>query len=236
MGKRMWAIIPVKPFGSAKQRLAPLLGPDQREELARAMFRDVLDAVMGASVLAGALVVTSDSGAAVLARAAGAAILAESQPTGINAAVRAGIDFLHGIASGIVVVPTDIPQLTPAAIDEIASWCCEDRSLVMVRASRDGGTNLLACRPPNLVPPSFGEGSCEGHRRVARRAGLEPRLLDLGDIDRDIDRPEDVEAFLSLRPATRTHAVLAGFGLEGRLVGAVPPRPAPPERALEAEV
>ena len=43
-----WAILPVKEMGSAKQRLAPLLSPEERIGLMQVMLRDVLAALSAA--------------------------------------------------------------------------------------------------------------------------------------------------------------------------------------------
>ena len=53
----LWAVVPVKSFAKTKQRLAGALAPEDRARLARAMFGDVLDALMHAPSLAGLLVV-----------------------------------------------------------------------------------------------------------------------------------------------------------------------------------
>ena len=57
---RLWGVVPVKPFGVAKRRLAPLLSPEERSRLARAMFEDVLSSIAGAPSLVGLTVVTTD--------------------------------------------------------------------------------------------------------------------------------------------------------------------------------
>jgi len=60
----VWACVPVKEFTGAKQRLASLLTPVQREILAETMLEDVLSALAGATRLAGILVNTVDPRAA----------------------------------------------------------------------------------------------------------------------------------------------------------------------------
>ena len=49
---QVWAAVPVKEFTGAKQRLAALLTPEQREMLAATMLEDVLAALAGARRLA----------------------------------------------------------------------------------------------------------------------------------------------------------------------------------------
>ena len=65
----IWAVVPVKEFEGAKQRLSSSLEPDERRLLARTMLEDVLDAVSAVQQLAGLLVVTVDPLAASLADA-----------------------------------------------------------------------------------------------------------------------------------------------------------------------
>ena len=52
----LWAIIPVKPLKNAKSRLTPVLRPEQRFELAQAMFRHVLSVATTIQQVTGVLV------------------------------------------------------------------------------------------------------------------------------------------------------------------------------------
>ena len=65
----IWAIVPVKEFEGAKQRLSPALSADERRVLAAIMLEDVLDALSAVRELAGLLVVTIDPAATALAAA-----------------------------------------------------------------------------------------------------------------------------------------------------------------------
>ena len=55
---KVTALIPVKGFRNAKQRLSALLGSAEREAFAEAMFRDVLRQVLRASGISETVVVT----------------------------------------------------------------------------------------------------------------------------------------------------------------------------------
>ncbi|HLJ06172.1 MAG TPA: hypothetical protein VKT26_07865, partial [Acetobacteraceae bacterium] len=70
----VWAAVPVKEFTGAKQRLAALLSPAQREALAVAMLEDVLSALADAP-LGGIMVNTVDPRATELARRYGARVV-----------------------------------------------------------------------------------------------------------------------------------------------------------------
>ena len=72
-----WAILPVKEMAGAKQRLAPLLSPEERIALMQVMLRDVLAALSAAQGLAGIALVTLDPWAQALAQDHGARIITE---------------------------------------------------------------------------------------------------------------------------------------------------------------
>ena len=88
---RTVAILPVKTFGRAKQRLGRAF-PD-RPALAAAMVADVLDALGRVPALDGVIVVTAEPEAAELARGMGARVVARpgrDRPVGRGPARRRG--------------------------------------------------------------------------------------------------------------------------------------------------
>ena len=76
------ALMPVKGFRNAKQRLSPLLGSAARELLAETMFRDILRQVRLARGLAATFVVTGDDRVAAIAASAGAEVMRERAENG----------------------------------------------------------------------------------------------------------------------------------------------------------
>ena len=54
-----WALVPVKGFTRAKQRLAPVLSEQLRSELFAALVEDLLDVLLATPELAGVLVVSA---------------------------------------------------------------------------------------------------------------------------------------------------------------------------------
>jgi len=213
---QIWAIVPVKSLAAAKRRLSPLLDGSERQVLARAMFEDVLNACMAAGSLAGTVVVTADDEVRRIGDRAGARIVTEPHERGTNAAIETGIRAVTGCATGVIVVPADIPHVTAGSLDAVARLC-SSKAFVLVPASRDGGTNLLACTPPDLIGTSFGPGSFQRHLQEGARAGMQPLLPSLGRLDLDLDRPEDIQAFLELPSNTRTRRVLLDLSIPARL-------------------
>jgi 2-phospho-L-lactate guanylyltransferase len=209
----VWAVVPVKRFALAKRRLMPALGASERALLARLMLEDVLDALSRASEhLAGVAVVTADEDAARLAECHHAIVVSDEGHDDINLALRLGIAAIVKQGAGaVLVIPSDIPQLLPEAVVGAVDAIAASHTLAVVGATQDGGTNLLACRPATMVPLCFGPDSFESHCRAARAQGMKICALPAGNIGLDIDRPEDLASFVSLRPATRTLSYLATY-------------------------
>jgi 2-phospho-L-lactate guanylyltransferase len=208
------AVIPVKSFASAKQRLSPFLNSPERAHLASLMFEDVLDALGLARQLRGCLVVTHDVRAALIARKVGVQVVDVNGDFGFSAAVSYAAAALPPDA-GMMVVPTDVPQISPALVDLIAALT-PSPGLTLVPATSDGGTNLLAMRPCTLLPPMFGRDSFVRHQRAAAACGIAPVIWPSSEAGRDLDRPADLVAFLTLKSATRAHGFLAGLDLPTR--------------------
>ena len=214
----LWAVVPVKLFAQTKRRLMPLLARHERGALARAMLADVLSALGRTHLLAGILVITGDADAAATARAAGASVLADDKNAGTTAAVTLAAAHLAGAGcDGMLVIPADVPLITPADIETIVAAHCVAPSVTLVPASIDGGTNALACSPPHAVEVCFGDDSCRRHREAARSRGIEPQIVQLEHLGNDIDRPADLATFL-LRPSpTQSYAYLTSSGIAERL-------------------
>ncbi len=218
IGEPVWAVVPVKPFEVAKVRLAPVLSKPERIRLARAMLEDVLDAIGACRRLAGLIVVTRDRDAAAMARQRGGIALAEEAGIGLNGALHVAVRRLACVrGGGMIVVPSDIPQVTARTIDEVAVLLARPPAVVLARAISDGGTNLFACRPADAVASSFGPDSFHRHGGTARSAGIAPEVIENDDVGRDLDRPEDLAAFLALRSPTRTHTLLSRLDIDMRL-------------------
>jgi 2-phospho-L-lactate/phosphoenolpyruvate guanylyltransferase len=212
----VWAGVPVKEFTGAKQRLAALLSPEQREILAETMLEDVLSALAGATHLAGILVNTVDPRAAELAKRYGARVVTDGARDGHTGAVNgmARLLLAEGEAA-LLTVPGDIPRVTSREIDAVVSSCRDSPSFTIVPAHDELGSNAVICAPPFAVPLRFGDDSYFPHLMAARRCGIEPDILRLPGIGLDIDHPVDLLTFLRVQPRqpTRTLRLLEEFAL-----------------------
>ena len=202
------AILPVKSFASAKQRLAASLGAEARQALARAMFTDVLDSLRHVSELDEVIVVTADRWAHAAAGDRGARVLFDTAEAGQSEAALIGIrDALTGGHDQVVLVPGDTPLLQPG---ELAGLMADAPGVVIV-GDRDGtGTNALVLSPPDAIAPCFGPDSLARHVAAAEEAGVPHRIVHVRTLALDVDTPGDLAelvAELELRagqaPATR---------------------------------
>lgn len=229
----IWAVVPVKSFAGAKQRLSVLLTEKERQTLSRLMLEDVLSALTRTPSLAGIAVITADQDAAAMAGAAGALVLNENRDAGTTAAVTLAVQRLDEMGrEAVVVLPADVPLITPADVGRIVAAHRASPAMTIVAASADGGTNALACSPPRLIPFAYGEESFSRHLQAAHAHGVTPAVLEIERIGRDIDRHDDLAAFVREPSATRTYRYLAAINVADRLRERSAQRPRHPAQSL----
>jgi len=209
---RTAAVLPIKSFARAKQRLGESLGAADREQLAEAMVGDVLAALASVPELADVVVVTAEPLAAEAAERAGAVVVADPEEAGQSAAAARGIAAAVGRgAARVLLVPGDCPALAPAEVSALLAR--PSAGVVIVPDRHRSGTNALLLSPPDALAPSFGAGSLARHTARARAVGTAVSVRELPTLGLDVDTPGDLAALreaLAQRPegARRTRAVL----------------------------
>jgi 2-phospho-L-lactate guanylyltransferase len=226
---RTAAILPVKRFAEAKQRLGASMADPMRVELARAMVADVLCALAQTASIERTIVVTRESSLAAAAREQGALVLEDIPEAGQSAAVRTGVQ--RALAEGIervLCIPGDCPALDPTELDRLLASGPDDRhdrqtpggsavrgagEVVIVPDRHGTGTNGLLLTPPDAIEPSFGPDSCARHHALARAAGAACSVQRPPSLLLDIDTGADLvalrERLAAAGPsAPRTRAVL----------------------------
>src|SRR5215217_2046239 len=160
---RTAAVLPVKSFGRAKQRLDAAVGQPDRTELAAAMLADVLAVLRTARGLDDLIVVTAEPRAASAARDAGAHVVDDPVEAGQSAAAGRGVSAAAGLgAERVLLVPGDCPTLDAAEIVRLLG--AYPRAGVVIVPDRHGsGTNALLLTPGDIIAPSFGVGSFARH-------------------------------------------------------------------------
>lgn len=188
------AVLPVKRFDAAKQRLAAGIDQPRRRELAGAMLADVLEAIGDARAVERLIVVSGDPIAQELAAEARAEVVPDPEDTGHVQAAQAGIARaeVEG-AKQVVLLAGDCPLLDPRELDRLLTGV-PGRYVGIVPDRHGSGTNALLLSPPDAITPAFGEGSCARHVEAARAAGIPFGVEELPSIELDLDTPADVIA------------------------------------------
>jgi len=206
----IWAVIPVKETVLAKQRLANALPPALRQQLALAMFEDVLESVAAVSELCGVAVVTLDDRAAEIARRWGAEVWTDGARDGHTGAVTAAARQLASKSATILTIPGDVPLVSAPDISRIVAVHPAAPAFTIVPAWDECGSNTIICSPADIVPLRFGPNSFFPHLAAARARGLSPTIVRNNAIGLDIDEPSDLATFVRRPSSTRSWRLLNG--------------------------
>ena len=218
-------MVPVKDTAQAKQRLAALLPAARRQELALAMFEDVIATISSVRELAGIVVVTVDPAAAAIAARHDARVMNEGACEGHTGAVTAAARRLAAGGFNLLTLPGDIPLVEPDDVRHLVSVHCAGAergagAFTIVPARDELGSNAVLCSPAGAVPLRFGGNSFFPHLDAAKGHGIEPEVVHLPRIALDIDTPEDLALFLRTPSPTRAHALLQQWRIRLDVAGA----------------
>ncbi|HWC87870.1 MAG TPA: 2-phospho-L-lactate guanylyltransferase [Solirubrobacteraceae bacterium] len=196
------AVLPIKNFVEAKQRLETVLSSGPRRALAEAMFSDVLTALRRSSAVEDILVITRDSGAQQIAGGHGALVLDDEEP-GQSPAAALGVRYaLDHEYERVLLVPGDCPTLSPRDVDALIARPHGTPSALIVPDRHGTGTNALLLTPPDALVPAFGPDSCERHVANAEAAGTTYELAGVPSLELDIDTPDDLEVLRRVLEST----------------------------------
>ncbi len=221
-------LVPVKDFADAKSRLASVLSREEREQLARAMFADVLSAVSEARhpLLKAAKrppigIVTRDPTAIAIAQqilpAGRYEVIHDEQNAGETEAIAAATEA--AIARGAqftLVIPGDAPLVTAAEIEQVLE-AAPPEGAVLAPAADGEGTNAILRRPGDLFPLRFGNHSFAPHLTAAKATGKTVVVLRLPGVALDVDRPEDLLALEAAAGETRAQKLARQWRLAERI-------------------
>lgn len=196
----IFAILPVKSPQNAKQRLTGFLTMEQRETLARMLYKQTLASLCQAEGIDQVVVATSDSQVAEHARSSGVLVFEESEQVSHSASADAACLRAMGMgASTVLLVPIDVPTVTPEDFTQLAAASGDGLrpGLIIVPSSDGTGTNALVRTPPDCIQSRFGPGSFRAHLDQAFLKGMYADVLRLPGLMFDIDTPEDVAELLA---------------------------------------
>jgi 2-phospho-L-lactate guanylyltransferase len=204
---RTAAVLPVKSFGAAKQRLGSLLGSGSRHALAQAMFQDVVSSLRKAQGIEQVVIVAAEPTVEFSAEEQ-VVLLQDELQEGQSAATLIGIRW--AIDAGferVLLVPGDTPLLAVDEVDAMLAGAAADgTSVVIVPDRHDIGTNALLLAPPDVIEPRFGPDSLARHVAAAQAAGVSHRVERVPSLIFDVDTSEDLVVVAAAIDAQRTVA------------------------------
>ncbi|HEV7937571.1 MAG TPA: 2-phospho-L-lactate guanylyltransferase [Solirubrobacteraceae bacterium] len=188
---RTAAILPVKRFSLAKQRLGESVTEQLRLDLARAMVGDVLVALSQCAAIELTIVVTNEPSVTAAANYTGAIVVADAAESGQSAAVSIGVE--RALAEGAeraLCIPGDCPALDPDELEVLLQGAPD--AIVLIPDRHGTGTNGLLLTPPDVMTPSFGPDSRERHGELAASANVNWRTEQVSSLQLDIDTGADL--------------------------------------------
>jgi 2-phospho-L-lactate guanylyltransferase len=209
-------LVPIKNLSSAKQRLSPILNPEERFALAQAMCEDVLQAVADWPNRPPVAVVTGDPLARALATRLNFDVIADDENGGETSAIAMATAVCRERgARSTLVIPADIPLIETADLQKIADSAPPQGAVLVTDAARRG-TNAAWRAPADLFPLHFGNDSFLPHLASAKATGLPCIVLDLPSLARDVDRPEDLHELAAASGDRRAQRLVRSWNLEQR--------------------
>jgi 2-phospho-L-lactate guanylyltransferase len=229
----MWALLPLKDFVQAKQRLAGCLTVSERRGLFHAMVEDVLTVLAAHPGFERIVVVSDDPAAQLLAEHFGIDCWSERGlgRSGLNGVVAAALQEMATLTqseskvSVAMVIHGDLPLLGEKELDLLisqhAALTLAHPSAVSIATDRHGrGSNILMCDPARVPALSYGRDSCAAHQASAMAMALPAQVISLPGIAQDIDTQDDLQRLLAMNAlpaAERTLAYLHQNGIAQRL-------------------
>lgn len=189
----LWAIVPVKPLGRGKSRLSSVLSQKERTDLNRHLLAHTIDTLSAIQEIEHVLVISRDPGALALAREHGARTLQENGAPKLNVALaRATIVAKNHATRGVLIVPADLPLITPEDVRAMLDRSKNPPVVVVAPDRHQRGTNALLVCPAGLIEYDFGPGSYQRHCERTRQAGARLEICELPSLALDVDLPEDL--------------------------------------------
>jgi 2-phospho-L-lactate/phosphoenolpyruvate guanylyltransferase len=189
----LWAIVPVKPLRRGKSRLSGVLTEDERTALNKSMLINTIKTLKGVPEIDVILVVSRDPSALSLAREYDARTVLEDGSPELNTALRrASMVAQTYQAHEILVLPADLPLITPDDVREFIAHSGNPPEVIIAPDRRKDGTNALYINPANLIDFRYGEGSFNIHLEQAKKANARIEIIEHKSFALDLDLPEDL--------------------------------------------
>ncbi len=190
----LWAIVPIKPLRRGKSRLSTILSEEERAQLNHQLFINTINVLRDVKSISDILVVSRDSDVLTEARDMDVRTVTENGTPELNNALRRASLFSKNFSTeGVLIVPADLPLLTPHDVESFLQARTQPPMIVISPDRRRKGTNMLLIDPADLISFSYGQDSFEKHQELASLRGAQVITFENERIALDLDVPEDFE-------------------------------------------
>jgi 2-phospho-L-lactate guanylyltransferase len=189
-----WALIPVKGFDRGKSRLSDVLPPQERAALTRELFEHVVRVLKESPSIDGVATVSDSADVRDHAARLGAVALEDPEGSqGLADVVDAALADLEARgATSVLICMSDLPELAAEDVESVGRQL-EEADVVLVPDLLQQGTNVVALKPPSVLPSCLGhQNSLQRHRDLARDLGLTVSVQLRTGISFDVDSPRDL--------------------------------------------
>jgi 2-phospho-L-lactate guanylyltransferase len=188
----LWAIVPVKPLRRGKSRLSEILSEEERYQLNHYLFIHTIDVLKQVEGISEILVVSRDSDVLTESRELDVRTVTENGTPELNNALRRASLFSMALSTeGVLIVPADLPLLTPDDVRAFLDVKMQPPTAVISPDRRREGTNMLLIDPADLITFSFGQASFDIHCALVKESGANLVVFENDRIALDLDIPED---------------------------------------------
>ncbi len=195
----LWAIVPVKPLRRGKSRLAQVLSVEERERLNYEMLERTIETLRSVAEIDQVLVISRDQAALALAREHQARTLQEEGNAELNKVLQRATQVAKAYsACGVLVLPADLPLVTPEDVRAFLDCGGDPPEVVIAPDRHHTGTNALLISPIGVIQYSFGPESFQAHLQKARNARARVEVCELDNLALDLDTPEDLDYLRNL--------------------------------------
>ena len=196
-----WAVLPVKRYSVGKSRLRNLFSQAELTELNQNLFESTFTKIQEAPGIDKILVVSREEHALAWCESHGGVALLEDDPSTLNSAITQAQKAICSHGNGkIVILPSDLPLMTPKDLGKLISLADGERKLVIVPDHYQTGTNALVMSEPELIEPRFGSGSFRKHTRQALEKNAELVVYLNENIQWDLDTSLELCRIINTQP------------------------------------
>ena len=205
----IYAVIPVSKISNAKTRLSPFLELEERENLLKAMLKDVTRTLK--PIVDEIIIISADKDVLEYANELEVLTLVENEGLNLNTAITQAMDWCRHKTKKVFIVPSDIPLISNANIDALVE-SAKSLDFVII-PSKGGGTNGLIIKPLT-IDMKFGDFSFKNHIKEANKKGFEAVVYDSFYMSLDVNTTEDLGEIMIHGSGSETQSYLKSLNME----------------------